>query len=314
MAVKFLFAEKQWQCHCFDKTIITMNLVFTIFMTGCIFVVSSTSSSINVDEYFPDERDALIQLRDSMNSTSDLHSLWTGPPCINNRSRWPGIACSNWHVIHIVLDGIRLTGSLPPTFLHNITFLAKLSMRNNSISGPLPLLSNLEYLETVFLSKNQFSGSIPVEYTRLQKLAELELQENDLVGQLPPFDQPTIKVFNVSHNKLGGPIPETGVLQRFPKSSFDYNAKLCGGPSGKPCPVPPPPDISAPHPDTNTNSSYSKTGNLHVWRVGLVVAAAAGVPFLAMTVVFWCNYRRIYGKEGGDWEQKGTHLTVMHYP
>lgn len=103
-----------------------------------LFVYSMLMLSIafDINEFFPDERDALMQLRDLVNSTSNLHGNWTGPPCSkSNQSRWAGIACSDWHVSHLVLEGIQLTGSLPPMFLLNLTFLTKLSFRKKLADG-----------------------------------------------------------------------------------------------------------------------------------------------------------------------------------
>lgn len=226
-----------------------------------------------------------------MNSSSNLHADWTGPPCHKNLSQWSGIACFNWHVTHLVLEGIDLTGPLPPTFLLNLTFLSKLSFRNNSINGPLPNLTNLVHLEFVFLSSNKFLGPIPLDYIHLPKLTKLELQENHLNGQIPPFDQPTLRDFNVSYNQFSGHIPETSALERFPKSSFDHNLNLCGSVVGIPCPVSPAPEPSP--------SSDSKKGPLKVWSIVLIAAAAALVPILVM-LVFVCYYRRVHDKEANE--------------
>lgn len=253
------------------------------------------------NEYYPDERDALIELRESLSSKADLHSKWTGPPCNKNDSRWVGVSCSNGHVVHLVLEGIELTGTLPPTFLQNITFLAKLSFRNNSITGPLPNLTNLIHLEFVFLSQNHFWGPIPLEFTQLPKLKTLELEDNYLDGEIPPFNQSTLTVFNVSNNHLVGPIPNTTVLQRFPRSCFDHNSGLCGTPLEIPCPFSPPPAPSSlpasPHsppagnPTQDNNKKY-----LQPWSIALIVAAAALVPLIVI-IGFLCYYRGVYRKE-----------------
>ncbi|KAI3454267.1 hypothetical protein Pfo_010930 [Paulownia fortunei] len=266
--------------------------------TISLFIVSLLMPSIafEINEFFPDERDALMQLRDIVNSTSNLHANWTGPPCNKNQSRWAGIACSDWHVTHLVLEGIQLTGSLPSMFLQNLTFLSKLSFRNNSLHGPLPNLTNLMHLEFVFLSRNQFSGSIPPGYIDLPKLTKLELQENDLSGQIPPFNQQSLIAFNVSNNKLGGPIPETPVLQRFPKSSYANNPALCGGiPGLSPCPIPPPAPGIAPAPSP-APPREKDDGALELWSIALIAAAAALVP-LSVILIFLCYYRRVYGKK-----------------
>lgn len=288
-----------------------MNIALNLSIWFMIFVFQLPSSiSSGVDEYHPGERDGLIQLRESLNSTSNLHSNWTGPPCYKNYSNWAGIACWNWHVVHIVLDGIQLTGSLPPTFLQNITFLSKLSLRNNSLFGPLPNLTNLLYLQFIFLSHNRFSGSIPLDLIHLPRLTKLELQENTLTGYIPPFNQPTLTVFNVSYNFLQGRIPETPILQSFPKTSYYHNSDLCGKPLENPCPdipsapplTPPPPYPSPLNPSKNKNKKAIKVRN-----IVLIAIAAAVVPFMIM-LVFLCYHKRASGKRKGEGEYPGTFL------
>ncbi|KAI3743431.1 hypothetical protein L1987_61140 [Smallanthus sonchifolius] len=183
-----------------------------------------------IQEFYHEERDALIPFRDSMKSSYNLHTNWIGPPCRNNMSRWTGITCSNSHV----------TRTLPVGFLQNVTFLSKLSFYNNAITGDLPLLTNLRHLKYIFLSGNQFSGPVPSDYVYLANLTALELQENEITGTIPPFDQESLTSLNLSYNQLSGPIPETKILERFESSSFDHNPGLCGRPLETPCVVSPP--------------------------------------------------------------------------
>lgn len=260
-----------------------------------IFVIQSSKILlIGADVYYAEERDALIQIRE-LNSTANLHSHWTARPCTNNNSHWVGIECLNSHVVGIVLDRIQMTGSLPPTFLKNITFLHKLSLRYNFLSGLLPDLTNLNHLQFVFLSNNHFNGSIPFEYISLPNLSQLELQENLLTGTIPPFNQTTLTVFNVSGNHFEGPIPETLVLQRLPQSSFDNNPELCGKPLPKQCPIVP---ASAP-------PIPSKGKSIKTWNIVLIAVAAVLVPFTAI-LVFLCYRRRMHGK-GTEAENSGTY-------
>lgn len=241
-------------------------------------------------QLFPDERASLLLLRDSLTSPSiDLHGNWTGPPCLDNLSRWKGIICFNWHVVQIGLDSFELSGYLPPSFPQNITFLTQLNLRNNLISGTLPNLTNLVFLEHVLLSYNHFNESIPLEYVGLPSLKELELQGNNLDGQIPVFDQASLISFNVSYNHLEGPIPQTSVLQKFPKSSFDNNTDLCGKPLDVLCPPSPAP---APCPEAPTRNK-----RLPVWIIALLITAPALV-FVLLTIVFFlfCN-KRVQSKE-----------------
>ncbi|KAL8464886.1 hypothetical protein ACS0TY_034389 [Phlomoides rotata] len=262
---------KFFQSMRISAAIITISVVVSLLMQ---------SIAIEINNFFPDERDALVQLRDVVNSTLDLHGNWTGPPCsAKNESRWVGVACSDWHIIHLVLEGIRLTGSLPPMFLMNLTFLNTLSFTNNSLHGPLPNLTSLMHLEFVFLSKNQFSGTIPSAYIHIPNLAKLELQENDISGGIPPFNQQSLIGFNVSSNELEGPIPETPVLLRFPESSYGNNSNLCGDIPGlnRPCPIAVPPP---PHPPRMKKDSRG----LKWWGIMLIAAAASLVPLLLILI------------------------------
>ncbi|MBA0801898.1 hypothetical protein Gohar_012237 [Gossypium harknessii] len=266
-----------------------MNLALKLVsLLSCITTWSSVLALIPIiGRYYPNEQAALWQLRDSVGS-SNLYSNWTGPPCMNNQSRWGGIACSNGHVVHLVLDGIRLMGSLPPAFLNNLTLLTKLSMRNNSISGPLPNLGNLVGLEYVFLSRNLFTGSIPFDYVQLQSLKEIELQENYLQGKIPPFDQQSLIAFNVSYNSLEGPIPQTDVLRGFPESSYLHNSGLCGNPIKKQCPVPPAPSPSPSH--------SGKKSSFETRDLVFIIAVSVLVPCLVIFVFLW-YYKRRHRKE-----------------
>ncbi|XP_047956102.1 probable leucine-rich repeat receptor-like protein kinase At1g68400 isoform X2 [Salvia hispanica] len=236
-----------------------------------ISVLIQCVTGLETDEFFPDERNALIQLRDLVTSSSNLHVNWTERACISaNQSIWVGVACSDWHVTHLVLEGIQLTSSLPlpPMLFQNLTFLTKLSFKNNSLHGPLPDLTNLVHLQYVLLSKNNFSGSIPSTYIDLPELTELELQENELSGQIPPFNQQALIAFNVSSNQLGGPVPQTRVLQSFPESSYANNLGLCGSiPGMSPCPFAPAP-APASQPPARTN------GGLQPWSIAVIAATA----------------------------------------
>ncbi|XP_042500147.1 probable leucine-rich repeat receptor-like protein kinase At1g68400 [Macadamia integrifolia] len=260
---------------------------FTLCFMVVVFQLVS-SISFGADGSYLDERNALFQLRDSLNSTIDLHSNWTGLPCYGDWSNWAGISCSNWHVIQISLDGIQLTGSLPPMFLQNLTFLSRLSLRDNSLFGFLPNFTNLDHLQYIILSHNRFSGSIPPKLINLPLLATLELQENTLTGNIPPFNQSNLTVFNVSYNLLQGLIPKTPILQRFPLSSFDYNSQLCGNPLKQSCPIIPDP-VSPTLPSPSPSSPSGKSDKVVIVRitVSIAVVAVALLTVVSLTILWY---------------------------
>lgn len=69
----------------------------------------------------------------------------------------------------------------------------------------------------------------------LDRLGYLRLDSNLFSGAIPPLNQTTLELFNISNNNLTGPIPVTPTLKKFKISSFTYNPNLCGEIINKPC-------------------------------------------------------------------------------
>ncbi|KAH9292873.1 hypothetical protein KI387_041946, partial [Taxus chinensis] len=228
-----------------------------------------TCSDFGVAEYNATERDTLIKVRDYF--MAELHSNWTGPPCIDGdiRSHWKGIHCSQFgHVTEICLENMGLNGSIPTDAFINMTKLTGISFRNNSLAGKLPELSQLVFLKKIDFSDNKYNGVIPFSLLILNQLEELSLENNDLSGVIPPFNQQSLKRFNVSNNHLTGRIPDTAVLDSFDKSSYLGNDLLCGIPLNVSCRNPsapsspnglPSPASSLPPAPTTNSVGYQKS-------------------------------------------------------
>nr|XP_010933300.1 probable leucine-rich repeat receptor-like protein kinase At1g68400 [Elaeis guineensis] len=283
----------------------------SIFVIVFAQIFAIAASKIAIEELYHNERNNLIQLRDSLSSTVNLHSNWTGPPCHNDQSRWFGITCSNSHVVGIDLEGIQLTGSLLTTAFQNMAYLTTLSLSNNALHGYLPSLKGLDSLQVVSFSRNRFSGSIPLDFVALPNLSRLELQDNLLNGSIPPFDQQTLTEFNVSYNFIEGQIPRTLALQRLPSSSFDHNLELCGGPMAKSCAMAlpgtnvPPSERKGSAPTHSTSrSSPSSTKVLGPRGVALIAVGASMVSFMAI-FGFLCYYKRYYKQAEGKGDYSG---------
>lgn len=174
---------------------------------------------------------------------------------LNQRSdhcQWQGVKCAQGRVVRLFLKSFGLRGIFPPDTLTRLDQLRVLSLRNNSLAGPIPDLTGLANLKTLLLDQNFFSGTfppsilslhrlrilglsynnlsglLPVELTVLDRLNYLRLEWNRFNGSIPPLNQSSLDTFNVSGNNLTGPIPVTPTLSRFGISSFLLNPNLCG--------------------------------------------------------------------------------------
>lgn len=138
---------------------------------------------------------------------------------------WQGVKCAQGRVVRFVVQGIGLRGVFPPNTLTRLDQLRVMSLRNNSLFGPIPDLSPLINLKSLFLDRNHFSGSfppsilflhrlltlslahnnltgsLPVQLNLLDRLISLRLDSNFFNGTLPPLNQTALRVLNVSANK-----------------------------------------------------------------------------------------------------------------
>ncbi|KAF3432316.1 hypothetical protein FNV43_RR27056 [Rhamnella rubrinervis] len=227
-------------------------LSFFIVLSSCSFM-SSFGEPENADS------DALLSFKDSLSNTKALSS-WkpSVSPCNGNRGNWIGVLCFNGQVRGLQLENMGLKGMLDLNYVASMPHLRTLSIMNNTFTGSMPHLKKLSTLRSVYLSYNHFSGEIPGDaflgmrflkkislnnnefagkipssLTALPRLTELRLDDNKFQGQIPDFQQPSLRRLNVSNNDLDGPIPTT--LSKLDASSFSGNANLCGPPLGFSC-------------------------------------------------------------------------------
>lgn len=193
---------------------------------------------------------ALLRLRAAVRGRTLGWNTSSPTPC-----QWEGIKCEPIinRVIEIRLPGDRLSGQLPGNTIGTLTQLRVLSLRHNSLSGPIPSdislcieLVNINLEDNLFsgeipngffqlnnllrlnLASNGFSGHISTEFNNLTKLRTLYLQNNNFNGSISLLNgRSLLQEFNVSFNNLTGQIPQG--LNQFPQSSFLGNS-LCGLP------------------------------------------------------------------------------------
>ncbi|XP_013583352.1 PREDICTED: receptor-like kinase TMK2 [Brassica oleracea var. oleracea] len=107
-----------------------------------------------------------------------------------------------------------------PDLHWNVTFpnMTTLTLSSNSLVGELPKRASGSYIQILMLNGQNLNGSISV-LTSMPVLTEVSLQENRFSGTIPDVHGLTsLKVFNVSGNKLTGIIPES----IFKLSSLSY--------------------------------------------------------------------------------------------
>lgn len=127
---------------------------------------------------------------------------------------WEGIYCDpatdDSIISKILLSSSNLKATIP-TQLGSLTSLTHLSMARNYIYGSIPeSVAQLPNLVTINLSGNHITGSIPL-FTSTS-LQHLDLSSNRLNGIVPNdigMDHEEMIVFDISGNKVTGPIPES---------------------------------------------------------------------------------------------------------
>ncbi|OWM87750.1 probable inactive receptor kinase At1g48480 [Punica granatum] len=246
--------------------------------------------------YDRQERDALYALKANFNHPF-LNKNWTGLQCyMNEPPYWYGIQCINGRVTGILLENMDLTGTIKfDTFIF-LPELVALSFRNNSLTGTLMNFAANQQLTSVDLSGNKFHGPISQSLASLDLLISLQLQGNNLTGQIPEFDQPTLILFNVSNNNLSGLIPSTRTLQSFGPDSFLDNPKLCGPPTLNSCNLSTSKEqqdgSQAPEQPPGESNTKSNKKNSSLSHYAVIFLLFDVVGLVAVVILFFLYYKK----------------------
>ncbi len=219
----------------------TPSLLVTFFMFLHVIIVSSGAS----------DSETLLKLKESLQNKNKLTSwIGTSPPCSGDQENWVGVHCSQGKIWGLTLENMGLKGVIDVELLKLLPDLRTLSFMNNNFNGPLPDLKklsalksvhfshnkfsgeipsdaflNMVWLKKVHLADNRFTGSIPTSLISLPKLLELRLEDNQFQGKIPGFQLNSLQSFDVSNNKLEGPIPAS--LSRIDSISFSGESFSC---------------------------------------------------------------------------------------
>eukprot|EP00268_Persea_americana_P063301 TRINITY_DN8202_c1_g1_i1.p1 TRINITY_DN8202_c1_g1~~TRINITY_DN8202_c1_g1_i1.p1 ORF type:complete len:948 (-),score=142.16 TRINITY_DN8202_c1_g1_i1:149-2992(-) len=164
------------------------------------------------------------------------------------------------NLVHLLLDNNNLSGYLPPEFSQlpkllilqldnnhfngseiplsygNMSTLLKLSLRNCSLQGTIPDLSNIPALGYLDLSRNKLNGPIPTNKLS-NNITTIDLSENNLNGTIPAnfSGLPLLQRLSLENNSLSGSIPST-IWQDFTSATrnltLDFQNNLLSNVSG----------------------------------------------------------------------------------
>ncbi|KAF8659537.1 hypothetical protein HU200_058287 [Digitaria exilis] len=128
---------------------------------------------------------------------------------------WRGVTCGargrrRGRVTALDLRGLGLSGSIAPSSLAGLTYLRRLDLSRNNLTGTIPAsLGNLTSLTLLSLTSNKLSGAIPGALGTLQALTGLYINGNMLQGSIPPavFNLSSLQELVVQFNNLTGTLP-----------------------------------------------------------------------------------------------------------
>ncbi|KAJ4848136.1 putative receptor kinase [Turnera subulata] len=180
------------------------------------------------------DRAALLTLRSAVGGRTFRWNASQPTPC-----NWAGVKCEGNRVTVLRLPGVALTGTLPSGIFSNLTEIRTLSLRLNSLTGPLPSdLADCKTLRNLYLQGNRFSGEIPAFLFQLGDLVRLNLASNNFSGEIPTgIDKlKRLRTLYLENNQLSGSIPALELngsiparFKGFELSAFEGNS-LCGKP------------------------------------------------------------------------------------
>ncbi|XP_065621703.1 MDIS1-interacting receptor like kinase 2-like isoform X1 [Quercus suber] len=117
------------------------------------------------------------------------------------------------------LSSNMITGSIPDK-LGDLKNLQVLILGNNNLTGliasALRIFTDLHNMTALYLDSNQFNGSIPLEIGNMKSLTDLNLSNNNILGEIPSTIRhfTNLSYLSLSWNHISGSIPiEIGKME-----------------------------------------------------------------------------------------------------
>ena len=180
-----------------------LEFISVFSLLACVGMVLTNNST---------DQTSLLALKDKI--VNDSHNIlannWSTTASVCS---WIGVTCGapRYRVSGLNLSHMSLSGYIPSE-IGNLSFLAFLSIRNNTFQGSLPNeLANLLHLEYLDFGFNSFTGDIPPSLGSLPELKSLLLEANFFIGNLPLslLNISSLQTINISYNQLHGFMPSS---------------------------------------------------------------------------------------------------------
>ncbi|KAJ7542449.1 hypothetical protein O6H91_10G107200 [Diphasiastrum complanatum] len=168
-----------------------------------------------------------IQQATQLNTLSLFNTTLTGSI--------PGFLGNMPNLKNLNLAYNKLGGEIPLSFSSsNLVQFQANNQQGPVLTGPLDVVGSMQSLQVLWLQVNMFTGSIPAGMVNAISLKDFRLNDNRIVGPIPPgLTSLPLGNFTVQNNLLVGEIPkfEDSVNFRYE----GYSNRFCQATPGIPC-------------------------------------------------------------------------------
>ncbi|KAK3136353.1 hypothetical protein QOZ80_5BG0432480 [Eleusine coracana subsp. coracana] len=163
----------------------TMLLILLQIQIVCLLVVIAKCNSLTAPPIRcpPDQASALLELKNSFNTTGDNYTTFRSWVAGTDCCSWAGVRCSrtDGHVTSLNLGDHQLQANVLEPALFRLTSLKHLDLSGNDFNmSQLPATGFEQLIELTYLdlSDTNFAGSVPAGISHLKKLVYLDLSSS----------------------------------------------------------------------------------------------------------------------------------------